>query len=270
MIKRRTARSWNDLNDILFNETWDSGIGRHRSTFAYRGASDYTWKMENSLTRLGGGQGYDALENNLIKQFKKYSYGHALENKSIWHMLSLAQHFGLPTRLLDWSYSPYVGLHFATEDISKLEQEGVVWKINFAQAHTLIPEEQKDKLKTDGSKIFSADTLADNNWDIEKLEGWAREKYPVAIFFEPPSLDQRIVAQFAYFSVISDPYMHFDDWLNHKDVKKTVDAVKIKIPKKLKLEIRDKLDQLNINERVLFPGLEGLSIWLKRHYAPIR
>jgi len=43
---------------------------------------------------------------------------------------------------------------------------------------------------------------------------------------------------------------------------------KIVIPAELKWEIRDKLDQANITERVLFPGLDGLTKWLSRHYSP--
>jgi hypothetical protein len=45
---------------------------------------------------------------------------------------------------------------------------------------------------------------------------------------------------------------------------------RVVIPAELKSEIRDKLDQANITERVLFPGLDGLSRCVARHYAPRR
>ena len=55
-----------------------------------------------------------------------------------------------------------------------------------------------------------------------------------------------------------------DDWLAAKS-----DLLRrIVIPASLKWEVRDKLDQANVTERVLLPGLDGLSRWLKRYYTP--
>ena len=50
--------------------------------------------------------------------------------------------------------------------------------------------------------------------------------------------------------------------------RKAASIGQIVIPAELKWEIRDKLDQANINERVLFPGLDGLCMYLKRYYSP--
>jgi hypothetical protein len=87
---------------------------------------------------------------------------------------------------------------------------------------------------------------------------------PFALFFEPPSIDDRIINQFAFFSVMSEPTVRLDEWFRqHPGI-----ARRIIIPAGLKWEIRDKLDQSNVTERVLFPGLEGLTAWLKRHYSP--
>ena len=82
-------------------------------------------------------------------------------------------------------------------------------------------------------------------------------------FFEPPSLDERITNQFAVFSLMSNARLSFDSWLADEP---TIGR-KLILKAGLKWEIRDKLDQANMTERVLFPGLDGLSRWLGRHYV---
>jgi hypothetical protein len=84
------------------------------------------------------------------------------------------------------------------------------------------------------------------------------------LFFEPPALDDRIVNQYALFSLMSSPSASPDGWLgDHGEP-----ARRIVIPAEPRAEVRDKLDQANVTERVLFPGLDGLSAWLKRYYRP--
>jgi hypothetical protein len=87
---------------------------------------------------------------------------------------------------------------------------------------------------------------------------------PFCVFLDPPSLDERIVNQFAAFSMLSSPTAILNEWL----IDKPELYRRIVIPAELKWEIRDKLDQMNITERMLFPGLDGLSQYLKRYYSP--
>jgi hypothetical protein len=84
------------------------------------------------------------------------------------------------------------------------------------------------------------------------------------VFFEPPALDERIVNQYALFSLMPSPQARMDDWLERNPGL----ARRIVLPAELKWEVRDKLDQANITERVLFPGLDGLATWLKRYFSP--
>ena len=87
---------------------------------------------------------------------------------------------------------------------------------------------------------------------------------PFVLFIEPPSLDTRILNQFALFSLMADPSARLDTWLeDHPHLYR-----RVIVPAELKWEVRDKLDQANINERTLFPGLDGLSRWLERYYTP--
>lgn len=279
MIKEVRAENWNQLNDFFFEGTENLDIGRHRSTFAYRGVGRHSWGLENSLTRAARGLQYSGMEENLLKQFRKYAFPMISSRESDWHHLSVAQHHGLPTRLLDWTYSPLIALHFALNNsdefdasyndaTNKEEVESAVWKVNFSDCHKLLPSGLSESLEKYGARVFSVESLADRVKTLEELNSYQTPHSSYAIFFEPPAMDDRIINQFAYFSMITDPFLNFDDWLRRPEVAASVDATLIRFDSKLKWEFRDKLDQMNINERVLMTGLDGLCSWLKRHYTP--
>jgi len=205
---------------------------------------------------------YAGLERHLLRNFRKYAHRNVVESDSVWHWLSVAQHYGLPTRLLDWTYSPFIALHFATANIEKFDTDGVIWAVNYVKAHLELPQKLKHKLELEGANVFTVGMLSESVKSLSELAELCTRDF--VVFFEPPSIDDRIVNQFALFSVMSGPADIFCDWL------RKIPGMwrKIIIPASLKWEIRDKLDQANITERVLFPGLDGLSRWLKRQYSP--
>ena len=254
------VQSWDELQRELFAHSWNQDLGRFRSRYAFRGLSDEKYRLETTLIRLGGD--YAKLERHLLRNFRKYAHRSVVERDSLWHWLSVAQHFGLPTRVLDWTYSPFIAMHFATANIEKFHLDGVIWAVNYVKAHELLPRCLKEMLEVEGANVMTLQLLNESINTLDALDVLAGGK--VVIFFEPPSIDDRIVNQYAFCSVISDPSLVLDDWLALYPYL----ARKIVIPAALKWEIRDKLDQANVNERVLFPGLDGLSRWLKRHYSP--
>ena len=252
--------SWNELQEKLFEDAWNVDIGRFRSRYAFRGLSDADYKLETTIMRLGGD--YAELEHHILRNFSKYAHRDVVQTDSVWHWLSVAQHYGLPTRLIDWTYSPFVAMHFATANLERFDCDGVIWAVNYLKVHKLLPDKLRYVLDEEGANVFTVKMLSQTMESLHELD--TLEQRDFLIFFEPPSIDDRIVNQFAFFSVISNPRLVLDHWLHeHRDVWR-----KIIIPKELKWEIRDKLDQGNVTERVLFPGLDGLSRWLKRHYSP--
>jgi len=256
------VQSWNELTDRLYAESWQAPLGRYRSTFAFRGMEDARADLSTSLSRLGGP--YARQEGHLLRNFRKYAHRDAVPGDSVWNWLSLAQHHGLPTRLLDWTFSPFVALHFATHDIDRFRDDGVVWCVDYVAAHERLPARLRKRLREEQADVFTAELLEREAGTLPALDRLAAPKNPFVLFLEPPSLDDRIVNQFALFSLMSSPAAQMDAWIAaHEKL-----AHKIVIPAELKWEVRDKLDQANITERVLFPGLDGLSRWLRRYYSP--
>jgi hypothetical protein len=255
------VRSWGELQERLYENSWREPLGRFRSTYAFRGVSRVGHALRTSLSRLGP-RGAEQ-ETHILRNFRKYAHRDSVPGDSVWNWLALAQHHGLPTRMLDWTFSPYVALHFVTENPETYGEDGVVWCMDYAGAHRALPESLCAILQKEGSEVFTGEMLSDAAGTLAEFDALAPE--PFVVFFEPPSLDERIVNQFALFSLLSSPTAQLADWLAGREET----ARRIVIPAALKWEVRDKLDQANVTERVLFPGLDGLSRWLRRYYLPI-
>jgi len=254
--------SWLDIVDELYQGSWNPQLQRFRSPFAFRGASSAHHTLASSLIRLADGRAdVRRLELALLRNFRKYAHGEVARQDSIWDWLALGQHRGLPTRLLDWTYSPLVALHFATEDPGTFDRDGMIWCVDFVGANKRLPPRLRRILDHEASDTFTVEMLSGFG-SLKEFDALRRQ--PFVVFMEPPAVDRRILNQLALFSLMSSPTAHLDDWLEgHPDL-----CRKVRIPAALKWEIRDHLDQANVNERVLFPGLDGLSRWLARYYMP--
>lgn len=263
MYKIEMLKDLDDVMRLITEQTYDGGKDRYRSSFLYRGMPNAEYLLETSLKRNCKNK-QEEVEKSILRNFTKYA---AIDDpalkESVWRQMIVGQHHGLPTRLLDWTYSPLIGLHFATsgEDIINMDKHDcVVWKIDLEELHNLLPSRYKEKLANENAYIFTVDMLSDCVNSIEKYDEDMVNKSMVII--EPPSIDQRIINQYSYFTIIPREIVDMEKYLEEKTHK----TVKYIIPKELRWRVRDMLDQMNINERIVYPGLDGLSQWLRRHY----
>ncbi|UWZ82447.1 hypothetical protein [Occallatibacter riparius] len=87
------------------------------------------------------------------------------------------------------------------------------------------------------------------------------------LLWEPPSLDMRIASQSGLLSIMNNGASSHTAFLE-KHLKSNPGLLRrIIIDASVKAEVRDMLDQNNVSERTLFPGLPGLCAWLKRYYG---
>ena len=252
------ASSWRDVEDWISDVAWARAVDQPRATAVYRGVASPRFALETSLGRRGGS--YASREKHLFRNFRKYAYRHGRPDWSEWNWLALAQHYGLPTRLLDWSFSPLIALHFATDRYPDLP--GMVWAVDYSRVHEQVPDALRP-YREEGALVFTTDMLAAGAPTIADFDRLAGEGQ-FAVFFEPPSIEDRIANQSAVLSVMSGPpTVNIADWFGqHPGV-----ARRLSLPPGLKKEVRERLDQNGITERMLFPGLSGLAAWLARYYS---
>ncbi len=239
--KDRTIRSVPDLIKSLKTD-----IDNLTLPVWFRGQSKVKWELLPSIARSP-----NLSENHLLKKFKQNAT--LLLNPlpaSDFHWLFVMQHYGMPTRLLDWSESPLVALYFAINE--NTNQDGVLW--------ILLPVDlnKSSNIKPDYPNYIPS--FEDNALKTYTPESVAGEQtstlFPIAAI--APRNTQRMQSQQGTFTI------------SHRD-KTPIEAIGDKkhiwryiIPKSNKKVIKEELNLLGISEFQLFPELPSIWKMLKR------
>lgn len=264
-IREIVIASLGEFVDRVTPDEPDRVTGRRRDTGVYRGASEANAPLLTTLDRLGGVDPPHTkadLEEHVLRNYIRYARPH-VRSASVndWEELFSAQHHGVPTRLLDWTYSPLVAAFFATRPTQHEERARAVWRLDWQKVHAVFRFPSLALLPRDLDALFEAGGHA-SPWQLFTRD---REATPFACLVEPPSLDERIVAQAAVFTMCADKWHAFDEFLRSHGL---ADALtKYVIPAKSVATIRDQLDLVGVDERRLFPDLDGVAAAIRRYYA---
>jgi hypothetical protein len=258
-------RSLGEFVDRVTPNVPDRVTGRRRDTGVYRGAADVDAPLLTTLDRLGGTNPPHTkaeLEEHVLRNYIRYARPHTdASAANDWEELFSAQHHGVPTRLLDWTYSPLVAAFFATRPCPGDERARAVWRLDWQVVHRAFGFPPLALLPRDLDALFEPGGHA-SPWQM-----FARPQSatPFVCLVEPPSLDARIAAQAAVFTMCSDKWHSFDHFLASHEL---ADALtKYVFPAECVGQIRDQLDLVGIDERRLFPDLDGVAAAIRRYYA---
>lgn len=262
--------SWDQLNEQLHSLTMiphqiNQG-GHYRSPYVFRGMSCSKWEVETSLRRLNSPPEF--VEPGLLRNFRKYAPRGTFSENSEWELLSVAQHNGLPTRVLDWTTSPLVAAHFATSERQYLTEPGAIWCVDVLALRRFAMPERLAEAIPSSAALFDVKVLEATFPRLNDFDRSAESFGSTCVFFEPPSLDARIANQAAILSAMNSSSSSPHAYLQGIAAKFSGIVRKFVIDSKAKSRIRDMLDQNNVHERMLFPGLPGLCDWLRRYYGP--
>lgn len=171
------------------------------------------------------------LESEMLDEFKRQCLPYLeVTPRYEWDWLALAQHHGMPTRLLDWTENPLAALWFAVKKPPEDDKNGVLWILK-------IPPNGIEKISNQDSDPFQC--------NMTKV-------------FRPNHITRRIVAQSGWFTV--HKYTREDKCFVPLEVNKNYRSYlrKITIPSVNFARLRIQLNQHGVNNSVLFPDMEGL------------
>ncbi|MEM8933772.1 MAG: FRG domain-containing protein [Acidobacteriota bacterium] len=268
--------TWTELLDVLHSldlipHQREAGDHR-RSPFLFRGMSNAEWPLTTSLERLGSP--VHQVEGPLLRAFERYTPAGTESLGSEWKRLAVAQHNGLPTRVMDWTGSPLIAVHFATVEAAYRNgdeaTDGIIWAVNASVVrYEILPSRMRSALDDAQAFVYSVPLLDQLYPSLRHFDDdVSKDADEVMIFFEPPSIDARIQNQYGLLSMMNGADKSHEHHLRAQAALHPDLVRRVLIDRDAKSEIRDMLDQNNITERMLFPGLPGLCDWLRRYYGP--
>jgi hypothetical protein len=193
-------------------------------------------------------------ENKLLQLFRMkaptFSAGSFPDREATDQWLFLAQHVGLPTRLLDWTESALVALHFAL-----LEEDPVVWMLNPIELNRLSVTSGHESTGSEFPLTWHQSANGPINIGSVNIRGaWERDEHgvslPVAV--QPTNIHPRMSVQRSCFTV------------QGKDKSSLADRVpqllrRYDIDSAVRQHVRDDLRVLGISHSTVFPDLDGLA-----------
>jgi hypothetical protein len=267
----------NDIFDIIRNEYIKTL--NHDECWHYKGQSDYTWKLETKIERdiknypTKGDK--NILENNLLREFQRKAsinlnkipnYDNYLE----W--LSIMRHYGGPNRLLDFTYSFYVALYFAVENMNysngNEKKACAIYAINdkLLKLLNLYNDRRFDISELVYDKLMKAEFDSDKT--IKDFLLSPKLKVPFVFHLSPFILNERIVVQQGSFLYPWDLNISFEENLQgnfeinkipKSEYKDYIKKFVIKLTREDRKLIINELHRMNINKATVYPGLEGFS-----------
>lgn len=241
------------------------------STLWFRGSGRASFGLSPSLHRhatINSGDKIIDLEIALVDRFKQRSVpflSKPLDKKNDWEVLFFMQHYGIPTRLLDWSENPFVSMYFALtsapyELVAKkriYNEDCCIWVLDPVSWNQ---ESLKDFSYDQG--ILSVENHLADSYKPRTPFANIREK-PIAIFGTHNSA--RIVAQRGVFMVFGKNTTPMDEAYANDSFPQDC-LMKIVFAKDKIQHLLESLTSIGITDSVIYPDLEGFSKELRRFY----
>lgn len=231
--------TYNDLDNFWDLFTRHSFLEPNYGVKVFRGESQPHFKLIPSIARKYPSEnGINAAEDNLLDEFKRLAITElSATPQTDFEWVFLAQHYGLKTRLLDWTTNPLVALFFASEKDD--EHNGVVHCIEtrFTDRYDYFDYRTADFDKSN-TKNTSTTKLLPNQGQF--------------IFLRPKYKDRRYYNQKSIFSCSKNPCIPLDEYESNQ-------ILRFEFSAKLKPQIRKRLYALGISTSFIYPGIEGIA-----------